>query len=333
MFYKIITLLVLLAVSAMAHDRSHYEQKFFDWMTEHNVEFEDGAEFLKRLEIFIGWDKLIEEHNASGASWKMAHNKFSSLSHSEFMEKYLRPMPQNLRGRGSSTHSANEEEIKGNPSDWDWVSKGGVTNVKDQGSCGSCWTFSTTGALEGAYFNKYGSLVSFSEQELVSCAGFPNMGCNGGQMDAAFKWIGKQGGLCSESDYPYTSGNGDRGTCDTSCSPVSGSSVSSYTDVKSNSESSLEDAVYQQPVSVAIEADQLGFQMYSSGVYTGTCGTNLDHGVLAVGYGVDNGTKYWKVKNSWSDSWGEGGYIRMEKGKDQYGGQCGILLGASYPTL
>lgn len=334
MFYKIITLLVLLAVSAMAHDREQYEKKFFDWMTEHQVQYEDGAEFLKRLEIFIGWDKLIEEHNASGASWKMAHNKFSGLSHAEFMEKYLRPMPKNLRNRGSSTHSASEEQIKGNPTNWDWVSQGGVTNVKDQGSCGSCWTFSTTGALEGAYYNKYGKLVSFSEQELVSCAGFPNMGCNGGQMDAAFKWIKRNGGLCTEEDYPYTSGNGDEGSCQSSsCSAVTGSTVTSYTDVKANSESSLEDAVYQQPVSVAIEADQLGFQLYSSGVYTGTCGTNLDHGVLAVGYGVDNGVSYWKVKNSWSDSWGEGGYIRMEKGKDQYGGQCGILLSASYPSL
>jgi C1A family cysteine protease len=334
MFYKVITLLVLLAVSAMAHDREHYEKKFFDWMTEHQQNYEDGAEFLRRLEIFIGWDKLIEEHNASGSTWKMAHNQFSGMSHAEFMERYLSPVPRSMLKRGTAVYSASEEEVKATPSAWDWTAQGGVTNVKDQGSCGSCWTFSTTGALESAYFNKYGNLVSFSEQELVSCAGFPNMGCNGGQMDAAFNWIKRNGGLCSEEDYPYTSGAGDRGTCNSSsCSSVTGSTVTSYTDVQSDSESSLQSAVYQQTVSVAIEADQLGFQLYSSGVYTGECGTNLDHGVLAVGYGTDNGVDYWKVKNSWSSSWGEDGYIRMEKGKNQQGGQCGILLMASYPSL
>ena len=334
MVYKLVTLFLLFAATVFAHDRQHYEKKFFDWMVEHNTQFEDGAEYLKRLEIFIGWDKIIEEHNASGATWTMGHNQFSSLTHEEFVETYLRPRPKNLRGPSVAIHSATEEEIQSNPSAWDWTSQGAVTGVKDQGSCGSCWSFSTTGALEGAYYQKYGNLVSFSEQELVSCATFPNMGCNGGQMDAAFNWIKRNGGLCSEDDYPYTSGSGSTGTCQSSsCSSVTGSKVTGYTDVKTDSESSLESAVYSTPVSVAIQANQPGFSLYSGGVYTGTCGTNLDHGVLTVGYGTDSGTDYWKVKNSWGTGWGEDGYIRLEKGKDQTGGQCGILMDPSYPSL
>jgi C1A family cysteine protease len=328
MFYKLVVFFALLAF-VFATERSDYEERFFDWMRTHEVTFPNGAEFLKRLEIFIGWDKLIDEHNASGASWKMAHNQFSIYTQTEFAEKFLTTMPDSFKGRGTSTHTVGGSS----GSSRDWVSEGAVTDVKNQGSCGSCWSFSTTGALEGAYYIKNNNLVSFSEQMLVSCDDV-DAGCNGGLMDDAFEWIKENGGLCSEDDYPYTSGNGVEGTCkSSSCSVVSGSQIKSYTDVTENSESDLQDAVYQQPVSVAIQANQLGFQMYSSGVYTGRCGTRLDHGVLAVGYGTDSGTDYWKVKNSWGDSWGEGGYIRMEKGKDQYGGQCGILLAASYPSL
>jgi len=298
-------------------------------MREHDVTFKNGDEFLKRMEVFIGWDRLIEEHNDSGASWTMAHNQFSTLTHEEFVQKYLSPMPENMKKRGDSTHV-----VKGSSGDSkDWTQEGAVTGVKDQGSCGSCWSFSTTGSLEGAYYLKYGSLLSYSEQMLVSCD-TTDAGCNGGWMDDAFQWIQDNGGLCSEDDYPYTSGNGVTGTCQSSsCSVVSGSQVTGYTDVTENSESALQDAVYSTPVSVAIQANQLGFSMYSSGVYTGRCGTRLDHGVLSVGYGTDSGTDYWKVKNSWGTGWGEDGYIRMEKGKDQYGGQCGILLAASYPKL
>jgi len=308
--------------------RQHYEEKFFDWMREYDVTFRNGEEFLKRMEIFIGWDKLVEEHNGSGSTWTMAHNQFSTLTHEEFVQKYLSPMPEEMRRRGDGVHV-----VQGSGDSRDWVDDGAVTGVKDQGSCGSCWSFSATGSLEGSYYLKYGSLVSYSEQMLVACD-TTDAGCNGGWMDDAFQWISDNGGLCSEDDYPYTSGSGVAGTCQSSsCSVVSGSQVSGYTDVTENSEADLQDAVYGTPVSVAIQANQLGFSLYSSGVYTGRCGTNLDHGVLAVGYGTDSGTDYWKVKNSWGTSWGEEGYIRMEKGKDQYGGQCGILLAASYPSL
>mmetsp|Transcript_34562 Transcript_34562/g.43662 ORF Transcript_34562/g.43662 Transcript_34562/m.43662 type:complete len:168 (-) Transcript_34562:453-956(-) len=165
---------------------------------------------------------------------------------------------------------------------------------------------------------------------LVDCDN-EDMGCNGGLMDNAFDWIQQNGGLCSEDSYPYVAhGQNCRSW---SCTPVEGSNPVGWVDVEQTQEALME-AVAQQPVAIAIEADQLAFQFYSSGVFSGNCGTNLDHGVLLVGYGTsDDGEDFWKVKNSWGDSWGDEGYIYLQRGKDQEGGQCGLLLSASYPEL
>jgi len=206
----------------------------------------------------------------------------------------------------------------------DWSTKGAVTGVKDQGSCGSCWAFSTTGSMEGTIFLLKGHLTSLSEQQLVDCAGsYGNAGCNGGLMDNAFKYAEKNG-LCTEAAYPYTARDG---TCkSSSCTASADTKISNYKDVAHN-ENALGSSVDITPISVAIEADQSGFQLYKSGVFSGVCGQNLDHGVLAVGYGTDSGQDYWKVKNSWGTSWGEQGYIRMIRNKDE----CGIANEPSYP--
>lgn len=205
------------------------------------------------------------------------------------------------------------------------------------------WAFSTTGSIEGAYFLKTGTLKSFSEQQLVDCDKKSDQGCDGGLMDNAFDFIKQNKGLCTEASYPY---KGVDGTCKKSCTDDSKATVKTHTDVDPTA-TALMSAITKQPVSVAIEADQSGFQFYKSGVFTAACGTTLDHGVLAVGYGTlgkkNNSTlvdgkqkkskKFWKVKNSWGSSWGMNGFILLERGKKQAGGQCGILNSASYPTL
>ena len=202
--------------------------------------------------------------------------------------------------------------------------------MKNQGQCGSCWAFSTTGSLEGAWFIATGDLSPLSEQQLVDCDTVDS-GCNGGLMDNGFAFAEKNA-MCTEDSYSYTA---RKGTCKASSCTVglAQGSVTGYKDVSTDSEQALMSAVAQQPVSIAIEADQSSFQSYSSGVLTASCGTKLDHGVLAVGYGTDVGTDYWKVKNSWGSSWGEQGYVRLQRGKGG-AGECGLLAGPpSYPVV
>jgi C1A family cysteine protease len=312
--------------------REFYEKAFIDWIEKFQVKIATGAEFVKRLQIFADNFDLIRSHNRGGATYTLALNEFAHLTHSEFVDLMKlggTRIPNLRRGApGAPLHTAPEGTA--NPTSVDWTTKGAVTPVKNQGSCGSCWAFSTTGSLEGAYEIKNGNLVSFSEQQLVSCD-TTDLGCNGGWMDDAFAWAQKNGGLCTEDAYPYTSGNGQTGACKSTCSEVVGSAPSSWVDVTAGSVSALESAVAQQPVSIAIQANQPAFQFYSSGVLTGKCGQNLDHGVLAVGYGVyTDGTPYWKVKNSWGPSWGMDGYILIEKSSADL---CGVLDAASYPVL
>ena len=231
---------------------------------------------------------------------------------------YLRPMQQ--------TRERDEVVLpKSTASSVDWRDKGAVTPVKNQGQCGSCWSFSTTGSVEGAHAIASGKLVSLSEQQLMDCSTAEgNHGCNGGLMDYAFEYIIKNGGLDTESDYPYTARDG---SCQSAKQAKHAASITSYKDVTKDSDAQMQSAVDLGPVSVAIEADQSGFQMYKSGVFSGPCGTNLDHGVLVVGYTA----QYWIVKNSWGSTWGDQGYIMMSRSSGGAEGICGILSAASYP--
>jgi len=277
-------------------DREYYEEKFVNWLTSFNITANDGSHFTHMLSNFANNDDIIESHNAdknNDNTYTLGHNHFSHLSFDEF-KAYVR---LGLDERAPETVADSVLEAPQNlsalPASVDWTTSGAVTGVKDQGNCGSCWSFSATGALEGAYKIKYGSLVSFSEQNLVSCDTIDSA-CNGGLMDNAFSWTKTNGGLCTESGYPYTSGTtGQKGTCTTTCTKNTGVTPKSFTDVAKNSDSALMTALAQQPVSIAIQANQPAFQSYKSGVLTGTCGTNLDHGVLAVGYGKwTDGTDY-----------------------------------------
>merc|ERR1712241_1226910 len=205
-----------------------------------------------------------------------------------------------------------------NPDSVDWRTEGYVTPIKDQGQCGSCWAFSTTGSTEGAHFKKTGDLVTLSEQQLVDCSTKEgDHGCNGGLMDFGFTYIIENGGITTEAASPYQAQDG---TCKSGMTAAA--TLSECYDVPQGSEADLETAVATVgPISVAIDAHLLSFRLYSS--------TRLDHGVLAVGYNNDPAGKYWIVKNSWNTTWGNEGYIWMAKDKKS---GCGIATAASYPV-
>jgi C1A family cysteine protease len=310
---------------------------FENWIDQFNIQFHSENHFYDVLKKWIVNELYIKKINEENRSYRLGHNQFSGMDEFDFIKYIMKNNDifyRDVRSHDMFLYNYSESL----PPSVNWVDKGYVTPVKDQGQCGSCWSFSTTGALEGAYGIKYGKLISFSEQQLVDCDNLKNggkdHGCNGGLMDNAFSWINKNNGLCQENDYPYVSGNGNSGACQTSCVNIKNSKITTYVDIPEG-ESYFMNALVKQPISVAIEADQRDFQLYKSGVFTGKCGTNLDHGVLAVGYGSDSNVDYYLVKNSWGVTWGENGYIRLARGQEYNDGkgQCGILMEASYPVL
>lgn len=302
----------------------NYEKLFNDFLIKYNKMYHSPKEFIHRLNIFIENHKFIEEHNKRNETFKLGMNHLGDLQSDELN------LGLNLNKDSCAQFNIQYDYIS-LPKSIDWREKNAVTPVKDQGQCGSCWSFSASGAMEGAWSISTGELISLSEQQLVDCSSgffsYGNHGCNGGLMDYAFQYT-IDNGMCIESDYPYYAVQGD---CDISCKKYA--DFTSCIDVSPNNQQDLAAAVAQQPVSIAIEADTKVFQLYESGVITGdSCGTNLDHGVLIVGYGTENGQDYWLVKNSWSSQWGDGGYVKIGKSDSTNDiGVCGIASTPSYP--
>ena len=248
----------------------------------------------------------MNAHNSNEhRTYDMGINQFSALTDEEFVQTYLGTIVP-------SSDVVEETEFNGKLQDVDWVAQGAVTNVKNQGQCGSCWAFSTTGGLEGLSKLAYGGLQSFSEQQLVDCSGsYGNQACNGGLMDNAYKYV-RDKGIVHEDEYPYKA---VKQACKQNSGPFK---VSGYTDVRNCN--SLSAAIQGRPVSVAVDATN--WSRYSSGVFS-NCSTRLNHGVTLVGV-KDNA---WWIKNSWAASWGEKGFIRLASGNT-----CGLCNQASYPN-
>jgi C1A family cysteine protease len=302
-------------------DNQTMKDLYTNWKKQNNVTY-GGPEDEKRFKIFTKTYNSIAQHNSRNLTYKLGLNSFSALSDAEFSSIMLGFNSKALRSSKLNVTKLPTANLKETV---DWAGKGAVQRVKNQGSCGSCWAFSAVGALEGLGAIKGGKLQDFSEQELVDCSrSYGNNGCGGGLMSSAFKYV-KDKGLAQQSEYPYKG-------VDAQCKSTSGSKfkISGYADVPANSAAQLKAAIARGPVSVAVQADSTVFRNYKSGVVTGTaCGTNLNHGVLAVGYET-SGTPYYKVKNSWGTAWGDQGYIKI--GITEGAGFCGIQKMSSYPT-
>jgi len=317
-----------------SYEEYNFWNSFLTFQERFHKKYDSLKEFQERFEIYKKNLEQILNHNLdSTQNFTMAVNKFSDLTPAEFKSMYIQglSLDANFNSYGCKSFSSGSSVA----SSIDWTTKNALSSVKDQGQCGSCWAFSATGAAEGAWAVSTGKLLDLSEQQLVDCATgivYGSYGCKGGEMTGAFKYmIGN--GQCNDAAYPYTSGTTQSGGRCKSCS--SAVKFSSCSEVASNDQISLKVAVSKQPVSVAIEADTRYFQSYSGGIITSTtCGTNLDHGVLVVGYGEESGQKYWLVKNSWGSDWGINGYVKILRSESTNdSGICGIAMTPSFISV
>ncbi|EFA78592.1 cysteine proteinase 3 [Heterostelium album PN500] len=322
-------LIVGIASANRLFSEQHYQNQFTNWMVRLDRAY-DVFEFQDRYNAFKNNLDLIHKWNSQGHSTVLGVNHLADLSNEEYRNLYLGVKVDASRLPQQAASIKLNKVFAPVAASLDWRSSGAVGRVKDQGQCGSCWSFSTTGSIEGANQIATGNFASLSEQQLMDCSrDYGNEGCNGGLMDAAMKYVIAQGGLDTEESYPYTMS--DSYTCKFNPANI-GAKISSYIDVQRGSETDLAAKLNKGPVSVAIDASHSSFQLYKSGVYyEPACSSyNLDHGVLAVGYGTEGSSNYWIVKNSWGPNWGLSGYIWMAKDKSNH---CGISSMASIPVV
>ncbi len=313
--------LIQSVTSAPLSLNSTYMDKYNGFIDNYDKDFS-----YEKFQIFKDNLKYIENFNKKDNTYVLDTNQFTDMNTFNFgnLDTYQNPLFDR------EVYDLSNDIIV--PESVDWREKNVVTHVKDQGKCGGCWAFSTTGSIEGVVAIKTGNLFNISEQQLIDCSfNEGNHGCGGGIMQYGFQYVIDNNGICTEKDYPYEAMDGQ---CQ-DCEPIV--TISKYGNIFPNNEKILKRAVAQQPVSVAIQANLTSFRFYSSGVYSDpNCGNQLDHGVLIVGYGNDNNTglDYWLVKNSWGPSWGENGYIRILRNtQDTPSGLCGIATQPCIPLV
>ncbi|XP_028835349.1 cathepsin S, ortholog2, tandem duplicate 1 [Denticeps clupeoides] len=301
------------------------------WKTTHGKFYESKTDDLRRRDL---WEKnlqLITLHNLEASmglhTYELGMNHMGDLTTEEILLGFATTrVPANINLQQSPHVTSSGSSV---PDSIDWREKGLVTEVKNQGACGSCWAFSAAGALEGQLMKTTGKLVSLSPQNLVDCSSkYGNKGCNGGFMSEAFQYVIDNQGIDSEAGYPY---HAVQGHCRYSTA-YRAANCSQYHFLAQGNEDNLKHAVATiGPISVAIDATRPHFILYRSGVYNdASCTTNVNHAVLAVGYGSLNGEDYWLVKNSWGEYFGDQGYIRMSRNKSN---QCGIAMYGCYPVM
>jgi len=300
----VLVALFAVAVSALRISEEVYQSEFTEFVAEFDKSYSVN-EFFHRYAIFKQNYESIVAHNNGNSSWTMGVNQFSDLTAEEFEAIYL----TGLAPTTAEPILSMQQYVNTLAGEKDWRKDGAVTPVKNQAQCGSCWAFSTTGAIEAWDFLKTKQLKSLSEQQLVDCSGSTgNQGCNGGWPKWALTYLEKNGGSCDQASYPYT---GRDGTCKKTCTPVS--KPASHKEL--TNEAQLNDAIEGSPISIAITASS-AFQSYKTGIFTGACPGQVNHAVLLTGYG-NQGQDYWWIKNSWGASWGDQGYIRFPRGQNK----------------
>ncbi|KAL6197240.1 hypothetical protein ACLB2K_032849 [Fragaria x ananassa] len=310
-------------------------QKHEQWMAKHGRVYPDSSEKERRLAIFTKNVEFVEKFNKQGnKTYKLSINKFSDMTNEEFIRHHTGyKVPNNSSTSTSFKNNSFQYQSLADtdiPTSMDWREQAAVTGIKDQGRCGACWAFTVVAAVEGLTKIKTGQLISFSEQQLVDCS-HQNGGCRGGSLEIAYEYVIQNGGIAREENYQYQ--GTDMETCDTNKESEHAAQITAYEQVPSRSENDLLKAVSMQPVSISIAAYGPDFQHYSNGVFSGDCGTHLDHAVTAIGYGTtEDGIPYWLLKNSWGEHWGESGYMRILRNSDAPEGMCGLAMNAFYPT-